>query len=101
MHNACIFKLEPGYSGPLFHYLENRGTYTTFAGGTIAHCRYLDIYISRKIMLCVAKMFFKPVWEGKMLGVTKIGIFCPLFCVGMLGKSTNYSTGTRPLCSTF
>ena len=21
--------------------------------------------------------------------------FCPLFCVGMLGKSTNYSTGQR------
>ena len=47
------------------------------------------------------KMFLKPVWEGKMHGVTKIGIFCPLFCVNMLGKSTNYSTGTRPLCSTF
>ena len=47
------------------------------------------------------KMFLKPVWEGKMHGVTKIGIFHPLFCVGMLGKSTNYSTGTRPLCSTF
>ena len=43
----------------------------------------------------------KPVWEGKMHGVTKIGVFRPLFCVGMLGKSTNYSTGTRPLCSTF
>ena len=26
--------------------------------------------------------------------VTKIGLFCPLFCVRMLGKSTNYSTGT-------
>ena len=65
MHNACILKLDPGYSGPLFHYFENRGTYTTFAGGTIAHCRYLDIYISRKIMLCVAKMFFKPVY-GKV-----------------------------------
>ena len=37
----------------------------------------------------------------KMHGVTKIGIFRPLFCVNMLGKSTNYSTGTRPLCSTF
>ena len=47
------------------------------------------------------KMFLKPVWEGKMHGVTKIGIFRPLFCVNMLGKSTNYSTGTRPLCSTF
>ena len=47
------------------------------------------------------KMFLKPVWEGKMHGVTKIGVFRPLFCVGMLGKSTNYSTGTRPLCSTF
>jgi len=41
------------------------------------------------------------IWEGKMHGVTKIGIFRPLFCVNMLGKSTNYSTGTRPLCSTF
>jgi len=38
-------------------------------------------------------MFLKPVWEGKMHGVTKIGVFCSLFCVGMLGKSTNYSTG--------
>ena len=47
------------------------------------------------------KMFLKPVWEGKMHGVTKIGVFRPLFCVRMLGKSTNYSTGTRPLCSTF
>ena len=47
------------------------------------------------------KMFLKPVWEGKIHGVTKIGIFRPLFCVGMLGKSTNYSTGTWPLCSTF
>ena len=47
------------------------------------------------------KMFLKPIWEGKMHRVTKIGIFRPLFCVGMLGKSTNYSTGTRPLCSTF
>ena len=35
------------------------------------------------------KMFLKPVWEGKMHGVTKIGVFRPLFCVGMLGKSTN------------
>ena len=49
----------------------------------------------------IIKMFLKPVWEGKMHGVTKIGIFRPLFCVNMLGKSTNYSTGTRPLCSTF
>ena len=47
------------------------------------------------------KMFLKPVWEGKMHGVTKNGAFRPLFCVRMLGKSTNYSTGTRPLCSTF
>ena len=47
------------------------------------------------------KRVLKPVWEGKMHGVTKIGVFCPLFCVRMLGKSTNYSTGTRPLCSTF
>ena len=47
------------------------------------------------------KKFLKPVWEGKMHGVKKIGVFRPLFCVGMLGKSTNYSTGTRPLCSTF
>ena len=38
-------------------------------------------------------MFLKPVWEGKMHGVKKIGVFRPLFCVGMLGKSTNYSTG--------
>ena len=37
----------------------------------------------------------------KKHGVTKIGVFCPLFCVGMLGKSTNYSTGTWPLHSTF
>ena len=49
----------------------------------------------------MVKMFLKPVWEGKMHGVTKIGVFRPLFCVGMLGKSTNYSTGTWPLCSTF
>ena len=47
------------------------------------------------------KDVFKTLWESKMHGVTKIGIFCPLFCVNMLGKSTNYSTGTRPLCSTF
>ena len=47
------------------------------------------------------KMFLKPVWEGKMHGGTKIGVFRPLFCVIMLGKSTNYSTGTRPLCSIF
>ena len=45
----------------------------------------------------ILKMFLKPVWEGKMHGVTKIGIFRPLFCVRMLGKSTNYSTGIRPL----
>ena len=25
----------------------------------------------------------KTVWEGKMHGVTKIGIFLPLFCVGI------------------
>ena len=43
------------------------------------------------------KMFLKPVWECKMHGVKKIGIFRPLFCVGMLGKSTNYSTRTLPL----
>ena len=49
----------------------------------------------------VNKDVLKPVWEGKMHGVTKIGVFRPLFCVGMLGKSTNYSTGTWPLCSTF
>ena len=48
-------------------------------------------------MLFEIKMFLKPVWEGEMHGVTKIGLFCPLFCVNMLGKSTNYSTGTRPL----
>ena len=47
------------------------------------------------------KMCLKPVWEGKMDGVTKIGIFHPLFCIGMLGKSANYSTGTWPLRSTF
>ena len=47
------------------------------------------------------KMFLKPVWEVKMHGVRKIDIFHPLFCVRMLGKSTNYSTGTRRLCSTF
>ena len=47
------------------------------------------------------KMFLKPVWEGKIHGVTKIGIFRPLFCVNMLGKSTNYSTGIWPPCSTF
>ena len=41
----------------------------------------------------IVKMFLKPVWEGKMHGVTKIGVFRPLVCVGMLGKSTNYSTG--------
>ena len=39
-------------------------------------------------ILVTLKMFLKPVWEGKMHGVTKIGIFRPLFCVGMLGKST-------------
>ena len=49
----------------------------------------------------IVKMFLKPVWEVKMHGVTKIGVFRLLFCVGMLGKSTNYTTGTRPLCSTF
>ena len=54
-----------------------------------------------KIIVPNLKMFLKPVWEGKMHGVTKIGVFRPLFCVGMLGKSTNYSTGTPPLCSTF
>ena len=53
------------------------------------------------LILYGLKMFLKPVWEGKIHGVTKIGIFRPLFCVNMLGKSTNYSTGTRPLCSTF
>ena len=47
------------------------------------------------------KMFLKPVWEGKMHGVTKIVVFCSLFYVGMIGKSTNYSTGTWPFCSTF
>ena len=52
-------------------------------------------------VLLYIKMFLKPVCEGKMHGVTKIGIFRPLFCVNMLGKSTNYSTGTRRLCSTF
>ena len=43
-------------------------------------------------MLNEVKMFLKPVWEGKMHGVTKIGVFCPLFYVVMLGKPTNYST---------
>ena len=33
--------------------------------------------------------------------VPKIGIFHPLFCLGMLGKSTSYSTGTEPLSSCF
>jgi len=61
-----------------------------------------DVTISVKLSIVQwVKMFLKPVWEGKMHGVTKIGIFRPLFCVNMLGKSTNYSTGTRPLCSTF
>ena len=54
----------------------------------------------KKIQISL-KMFLKPVWEGKMHGVTKIGLFRSLFCVSMLGKSTNYSTGTRPLSSTF
>jgi hypothetical protein len=31
----------------------------------------------------------------------KTGVFCPLFCLGMLGKSTSYSTGPQPLCSCF
>ena len=31
-------------------------------------------------------MFLKPVWEGGMHGVTKIGVFRPLFCVRMLGN---------------
>ena len=33
--------------------------------------------------------------------VMKVIVFHPFFCVGMLGKSMNYSTGTWPLCSTF
>ena len=66
----------------------------------------LEVYsakISERLILSpsMLKMFLKPVWEGKMHGVTKICVFRPLFCVGMLGKSTNYSAGTRPLCSTF
>jgi len=60
-----------------------------------------SMYFSQQLIWSLVKMFLNPVWEGKMHGVTKIGVFRPLFCVGMLGKSTNYSTGTRPLCSTF
>jgi hypothetical protein len=33
----------------------------------------------------------------KKHGVLKIGVFCSLFCLGMLGKSTSYSTETQPL----
>ena len=38
-----------------------------------------------KLIPTVLKIFLKLVWEGKMHGVTKIGVFRPLFCVGMLG----------------
>ena len=31
-------------------------------------------------------MFLKPVWEGKMHRVRKIGVFRPLFCVRMLAN---------------
>ena len=62
--------------------------------------RFLEVPIYCWLVLWL-KMFLKPVWEGKIHGVTKIGIFRPFFCVNMLGKSTNYSAGTRPLCSTF
>ena len=42
----------------------------------------------------LVKMFLKPVWEGKMHGVTKICVFRPLFCVRMLGKSANFCIET-------
>ena len=76
------------------------------ASGVLIWTVYPLSVVARPSAACVSllsgiKMFLKPVWEGKMHGVTNIGVFRPLFCVGMLGKSTNYSTGTRPLCSTF
>ena len=46
------------------------------------------LFVFRNFITRLAiKMFLKPVWEGKMHGGTKIGVFRPLFCVGMLGKS--------------
>ena len=41
------------------------------------------------------KNFMDPLEVVKKHRVPKIGVFCPLFCLGMLG----YSTGTQPLSS--
>ena len=45
--------------------------------------------------------FMDPLEVSKKHRVSKIGVFCPLFRLGMLGKSTSYSTGTQPLSSCF
>ena len=47
------------------------------------------------------KNFMDPLKVVKKHRVLKIGVFRPLFCLGMLGKSTSYNTGTQPLSSCF
>ena len=47
------------------------------------------------------KNFMDPLEVVKKHWVAKIGVFRPLFCLRMLGKSTSYSTGTQPLSSCF
>ena len=42
----------------------------------------------------LVKNFMDPLEVVKKQWVPKIGVFCPLFCLGMLGKSTSNITGT-------
>ena len=43
------------------------------------------------------KNFMDPLEVVKKYWVAKIGVFRPLFCLGILGKSTSYSTGVFEL----
>ena len=47
------------------------------------------------------KNFMDPLEVVKKHRVPKIGVFGPLFSLGILGKSTSYSTEFKPLGSCF
>ena len=70
----------------------------------------LESFISEKMDLqlwwyayayATVRNFMDPLEVVKKHWVAKIGVFCPLFCFQMLGKSRSYSTGTQPLRSCF
>ena len=86
------------YTGPFRLQIKRiRLTFSALRTEKINQVFLSQIFSTTKLNMSLSlKMFLKPVWEGKMHGVRKSGIFCALFCVNMLGKSTNYSTETRP-----